>query len=307
MTFGTMIDTAIGLTFIYLMLSLLAASITELIASVLNLRGKNLMRGIHSMLTGDFKTPGAATDPLVRKIVEHPLVQPVHLNMKGMLGSTYPSYVPGPQFAAAVLDVLRDGRIAGTMASEAAIGVQALPDGPARTALAAIVAEAGGDIERLRSGLERWFDQSMERVSGIYQRWTQVRLLAIGLATAVLFNVDTVTVAGALSTNEALRASVVKAAESVAAAGETAALQQTYEQAKAALDKLGLPIGWPPAADAAGQAGPWPQMLVGWLVTALAVSLGAPFWFNLMTRLLNLRHAGAKPPAAEDVVPGGRR
>lgn len=34
--------------------------------------------------------------------------------------------------------------------------------------------------------------------------------------------------------------------------------------------------------------------LVGWLITALAISLGAPFWFDLLNKLVNLRSAGAK-------------
>jgi len=35
--------------------------------------------------------------------------------------------------------------------------------------------------------------------------------------------------------------------------------------------------------------------LLGCAMTALAVSLGAPFWFDLFGRLVNLRATGAKP------------
>jgi hypothetical protein len=42
-------------------------------------------------------------------------------------------------------------------------------------------------------------------------------------------------------------------------------------------------------------------MLLGWIVTGLLVTLGAPFWFNLLTQLTSLRSTGAKPPpAAQD-------
>jgi hypothetical protein len=37
--------------------------------------------------------------------------------------------------------------------------------------------------------------------------------------------------------------------------------------------------------------------LAGWLLTAVAVSLGAPFWFDLLSRLVNIRGAGNKPGA----------
>jgi hypothetical protein len=41
------------------------------------------------------------------------------------------------------------------------------------------------------------------------------------------------------------------------------------------------------------------QSLLGWLITALALSLGAPFWFNLLNRLMKLRNAVSKPSSDE--------
>ena len=32
--------------------------------------------------------------------------------------------------------------------------------------------------------------------------------------------------------------------------------------------------------------------ILGWLITALAISLGAPFWFDLLTKLVNIRGTG---------------
>jgi hypothetical protein len=42
--------------------------------------------------------------------------------------------------------------------------------------------------------------------------------------------------------------------------------------------------------------GIWPLTLVGWLITALMISLGAPFWFDLLGKASNLRGVGTKPP-----------
>lgn len=46
--------------------------------------------------------------------------------------------------------------------------------------------------------------------------------------------------------------------------------------------------------------GPQPQLwwhtLAGWLLTAAALSVGAPFWFDLLCRLVNIRNLGIKPP-----------
>jgi hypothetical protein len=35
--------------------------------------------------------------------------------------------------------------------------------------------------------------------------------------------------------------------------------------------------------------------LLGWLITAAAVSFGAPFWFDALSKLGSLRTAGARP------------
>ena len=41
------------------------------------------------------------------------------------------------------------------------------------------------------------------------------------------------------------------------------------------------------------------QMLGGWLLTAFAMMLGAPFWFDTLCRFVNIRNIGIKPANAE--------
>src|SRR5262249_25844287 len=41
----------------------------------------------------------------------------------------------------------------------------------------------------------------------------------------------------------------------------------------------------------------WAINVGGWLLAAIAVSLGAPFWFDLLNKLINVRLAGSKPPS----------
>jgi hypothetical protein len=47
-------------------------------------------------------------------------------------------------------------------------------------------------------------------------------------------------------------------------------------------------------------ATPWLviQKVFGWIVTALAISLGAPFWFDLLKKLISIRNAGNRPQTA---------
>ncbi len=38
-----------------------------------------------------------------------------------------------------------------------------------------------------------------------------------------------------------------------------------------------------------------PRVLFGFLITALAITMGAPFWFDLLNRFVNIRAGGNKP------------
>ncbi len=40
--------------------------------------------------------------------------------------------------------------------------------------------------------------------------------------------------------------------------------------------------------------------ITGLLATVLAIMMGAPFWFDLLNKISNMRGTGARPPTAED-------
>ncbi len=60
----------------------------------------------------------------------------------------------------------------------------------------------------------------------------------------------------------------------------------------------GIPIGW---GDGSVTWKAITSHLPGWLLTALALSLGAPFWFDLLNKVVNVRHGIANPGTKKDV------
>jgi hypothetical protein len=46
-----------------------------------------------------------------------------------------------------------------------------------------------------------------------------------------------------------------------------------------------------------------PRVLFGFLITALAITMGAPFWFDLLNRFVNIRAGGNKPSEDADAKP----
>lgn len=82
----------------------------------------------------------------------------------------------------------------------------------------------------------------------------------------------------------------------------------TKKAAQQILEQIPLPFGWkevrtqfPSSSVPFGvfrsrpTSGDGVWIVFGWLLTALATSLGAPFWFDTLQKCLRLRTAGPKP------------
>jgi hypothetical protein len=173
--------------------------------------------------------------------------------------------------------------------------VEQLPDA-LRKPLAVFVRDAAGDLEKFRSNLERWFDDSMDRVSGFYKRKVQVAVLAYAIVLTVTLNVDSVAFARRLWTDDLVRSAAVAAAERQQQRPDAGTSQLLEE-----VQELNLPIGWSGSdrlrAAPTGLAA-WLLKLLGLAITVLALSLGAPFWFDLLSRVARLRSTGPPPPPA---------
>ena len=179
--------------------------------------------------------------------------------------------------------------------AQVSAAVEQLPDA-LRKPLAVFVRDAAGDLEKFRSNLERWFDDAMGRVSGFYKRKVQVAVLVYAILLTVALNVDSVAFARRLWTDDLVRSAAVAAAERQQQRPDAGAPQLLEE-----VQELNLPIGWsgadPLRAAPSGPAG-WLLKLIGLAITVLALSLGAPFWFDLLSRVARLRSTGPPPAPA---------
>ena len=182
-----------------------------------------------------------------------------------------------------------------------------------------------GEIEQLQTEIETWFNNGMTRASGVYRRNVKGVGLLIGLAIAFTLNADTFYMFQRLSTDPAIRSSIIQAAEQMEVRGITTPEQlaadteidqlseRLSEQMGSDLRAVGeaveetladypLPIGRTAAVLSAQKAAEqnWPvpfipQRLVGWSITALALSMGASFWFDLLRKVTSVRASGDKP------------
>lgn len=328
MVFGsTVLEVAIGMVFVYLLLSLLCSAVVEYIEAKLNYRSKDLQKAVRLLLDQTDEQAGAAggardaaataTSPS-SLLYSHPLVKSLYR------GDKLPSYIPSRTFALALWDLAVPPEQRANAAGGAHnIGTirnaindnQAVPPGVKR-ALLALVDDAGNSFDKARKNIEDWYDGAMDRASGWYKRRVHVILLVTGLVVSALVNADTINISKALATNDALRDSLVAEAEEAARTPPPAATPtpadpseasrlaaEKAQAVRAQLDTLGLPIGWVRATrDATGAvtnasdprrfpdtAGGWILKVIGLLITALAVSQGAPFWFDLLNKFIVIR------------------
>jgi hypothetical protein len=281
------IEVAIGLMLLMVVFSVLVSASVETVSLVLAKRARHLEQGVLKMLVD----PGGLGRRLGDEVLGHPLVVALRKGRRG------PSYLAPEVFSAAVTDALTKA-VAG--AADANAAIDGLPDGELKQRLQAIRREASDTVADLRVDLEAWFDHQMDRVSGWYTRWAQVVMLVVGVAVALVLNVSAVTVARVLWNDPVLRTELVAEAESAAESGDGAEEPDTAVGGEVELSRF--PIGWNDTA--------WPGLqpylalhLLGILALGLAASLGAPFWFDALSRFSNLRAAGPRPERAPPSTP----
>lgn len=299
---SAILDVALGLVFIYTLLSLVCSSLKEGVSRRRGMRARCLEAGIRRLLANDGSTE------IVDRFWRHPLIQAMG-DGRNAAGQRRFSYLPARTFALALLDIVAPitDTTPRTIASLDAT-LRQLPDGELRTCLLTLLQAANGDVERFRQHLEQWFDDAMDRVTGWYRRWTNAIVLAFGLGIVVLGNIDSFAIAANLWQSPSTRATLSAAATQFLAqeASTTASPSSTVplppavavsdlQRTLSEVAEAGFPIGWRPEQVTVMGELDWLLKMLGLLLTVAAVSLGAPFWFDVLNRVANLRAVGNKP------------
>lgn len=294
--FGSAIlDTAIGMVFVFLVLSLICGIVQELIATVFSWRAATLRTGVQQML-GDAKFAG-----LAKQVYEHPLITALMKPGPTGAGGKLPSYIPSRTFALALLDLMDPNGALRQSGEKGQALVAKIADPKLQAIARALVSDASASLESVRHNLEDWFDDAMARASGWYKRRAQIVTLAIGLAVSIGFNVNTIAVFSTLWKDPTVRAAIVEQAAALQAsqAGGDSALSVAGLQQQ--MRELALPIGWRLRDDGSVDLSEFGyRAILGWIIGAFAVAVGSQFWFDLLGKVLSLRSAGARPPTAAE-------
>ncbi len=326
---NTILEIALGLALVYLLVCLLVSGIQEVVALRLGTRGRFLVEGMRSLITDRWTYLRTINHPSIVAFYRYapgkghapPYLPPnaVAEALCDVLVRYHQMQSPG------------GGRVVFDLAAiKAAVRNSKECDSSLGHALLPLV-EGANTLEEALASVARWVERGMDQVTRWYGAHTQKRLFVIGLVVAATLNIDSIAIVEALVRNPSLRTELATAAtqveryqaevdrlRAVPAAGQMGqspearqedqaavlkARQEQLAETRARLNVLaaqGLPIGyacmgstvqtpcWP--IDVAS----WPLKIAGLLLTALAAMLGAPFWFDLINRFVNLRASGAK-------------
>lgn len=294
----TTLNIVIGLVFVLLLFSLLTSTVMEVVAAFLSLRGKHLRFTLETML-----------DDKVDDFLRHPFFRQLsYATNRGKRISPYalPAWLSKGTFRDVLLDILRTepGETVGQK-------IQALPEGELKKMLSYLHRQAGEDLGAFSGQIESWFDEVMDRASDWYKRDMKWWLFGVGFTLAVIFNADTIQIYQTLSTNAVAREYLVKAAEEFADTTNMAnystdttgltpekrmekSLQRLNTLLTTQVEPLRSPLGLGWTYDQTKfSLFWWLAKIAGLLLTGIAVTFGAPFWFDLLKKLIAFR-SGSK-------------
>lgn len=268
------IDVVLGVVLFYLLLSLICTAATELIATLIRLRGTTLRNALANLF---------ADKGMVQKLYDFPLI-------RGLFrGSRLPAAIKPATFVTSLMHLLTGPSVSVSIDALKS-GINGLADGsPVKEGLLVLIDDAKEDLEKLSAAIETWFNAVMDRVSGWYKRRAQLITWIVALVVVGVVNADTIQLVRATAQDAALRSELTQQAMSLAQQPSAPAAPQNLSaigQSLADLRQSGIPLGW--AMVPTGLSA-WVLKIVGLLLTAFAISFGAPFWFDLMRRIAGVR------------------
>ncbi|MCP2728409.1 hypothetical protein [Limnofasciculus baicalensis] len=159
------------------------------------------------------------------------------------------------------------------------------------------------DLTKFEQEVSSWFNRSMERASGVYKRNAKLVAIIIGFIVALAANADTLHMFNMLSKDEALRAVIAQTANDIAVRNSELT-PQAIEEINQATETLTLPIGWG-EVNRKNQSKNRKGLLniryiFGWLITAIAISMGSSFWYDLLGKIVDVGNVGKKPQPSND-------
>ena len=331
------LNLVIGLIFIYLIYSIASSTLWEIIVSISNLRGKMLRTWIFdhfNELTSNnekikswWKKILSWGETKKNEILEHPLIKGLAVK-----NGKKPTYISSEIFTDVLIDIIvnknskgSDLKIIDINSFKDSLNSSRLNPGLVRIFMQ-YVSGAAGSLDKVKEKIGKWYDETQERLIGSYKKKLQVWIFIIASVLVIPTNADTFKLATYLYNNPEASAAIANQVDLIVndsaflekrtaridtnIVDSIAKLEQkelianieknlgSLKELNTTLNETGLPLGW---ENEKVQLQTWKgriKKIGGLLLTIFAVSLGAPFWFDILSKLANLRSSGNKPKSS---------
>ena len=287
MQLDAILEVAIGLVFVWLVLSIGVMQVQEWIENITSWRSKYLEEAVRGMLEQDHQ--------MCSDFFQHPAIQSLY-RKTGM--NKMPSNIPAERFSKVLLDVfVNSGKDPSALpADEWSIrkmqeNLKAMQQqSPALAQKFGYVFKGIGDksakvdekLSEWHKEIEQWFNDTMSQVSKEYKKFAQFLAFLIGIVIASALNLDSIHIAQQLWQEPTARAVLVAQAQAQVNTG------QAPGDFQESVNSLNLPVGWN-AETTPSEFGGWIFKVFGFLLSGAAAAQGAPFWFDILRNLTGLR------------------
>jgi hypothetical protein len=311
---STLLDVALSLVFVFFVFSLFVSGLVEFINGLVEKRAALFQAAMDKLLgtrqaEAFFRQGIVAIKEEKRRLFKRPI-----------------SYLSGDSFSTALVALLVEASGESPQTTEATLRAVRTALGQEKfNQLRTIIEPILHKIDTFASfkhELEVWYAGYMEQVSGWFKQYTQRIVWTVSILVTLLLNVDTIRITKQLYADPRLRDSLVNqaiAASQQRAYADSAAFRKFLEKQNAppgafrpqtladtvqrrsfyvqylkeSVQGLGIPMGWKTELPLGQQWTAW--SLVGWALTAAALSFGAPFWFDLLVKIVNIRNTARRP------------
>jgi hypothetical protein len=305
-----MVDVLIGLTVVMLLASLIVTVLTQFISSVLNSRGRHLLGGVADLLQQFApQMEREVAGRIAEAVLTHPMIRAANgrcgdVIHRGELTKILLELAAdnGPQKLEAgarqeLIKALQASGIDDPAAALQKVTEVLLELETSHPELATNVRHSMALLDGAKSAfvarVNAWFDQTMDRVSSRFTVTARGVTFVMGLLLALAVQLDTPLLVNRLATDPQLRASMVQ--QSVAIDLEQhefdkipSAERSLVFNKLATADLVAVPASFSEWRANWSGSGLHPNPM-GVLLSAVLLSFGAPFWYNALKNLLQLR------------------
>jgi hypothetical protein len=294
MSFSQALEVVIGLIFVFYVLGSIVSLITQWINEALETRGKSLERHLKKIVgdnhVGDFV-----------KLPQIQALRPIrYKNWYSFISSATEPKMVEKIPVATLVDSYFD--FVGLTASKEITGeglkelISAFPDSEGKRAVAKWVGQGVTDLEELRKRTAAYFAGVTDQAAATFRANSRSFVIVLSILLTLFLGTDSIQLAQTLWANAGVRAIVVEQAQmevQMQAAEGTVSEDRIDDLIQQLIDLDIVKIGWwqtdiPPAGS---DINTWATFIVlkiiGLGLTAMAVSQGSSFWYDLLKKLVS--------------------